>query len=100
MAPTGPGTYGSQRGRPSKKKPVYLVYASDKTHKTYHAGNCPPLHPDIGEIFFEGLGGWWAIILMPFKTKQQRRYLFKFKPKLAKKWAKKYGYKVKKSAKS
>ena len=37
---------------------------------------------------------------MPFKTKKQRRYLFKFKPKLAKKWAKKYGYKVKKSAKS
>lgn len=30
----------------AKKKPVYLVYASDKTHKTYHAGNCPPLHPD------------------------------------------------------
>ena len=30
------------------------------------------------------------------KTGKQRRFLFKFKPALAKKWAKKYKYKVKK----
>ena len=30
----------------AKKKPVYLVYANDKTWKTYNKDNCPPLHPD------------------------------------------------------
>jgi|TARA_R110000787_G_scaffold73252_1_gene163140 hypothetical protein len=33
---------------------------------------------------------------MPFKSEKQRRYLFKNKPVLAKKWAAKYGSKVKK----
>lgn len=33
---------------------------------------------------------------MPFKSARQRKYLFAKKPKLAKKWAKKYGGKVKK----
>jgi hypothetical protein len=33
---------------------------------------------------------------MPFKSAKQRAYLFKNKPRLAKKWAKKYGGKVKK----
>jgi len=32
---------------------------------------------------------------MPFKSKKQMRYLFKNKPKIAKKWAKKYGTKPK-----
>ena len=36
---------------------------------------------------------------MPFKSKKQMRYLFKFHPKIAKKWAKKYGTKVRKSGK-
>tara|TARA_R110000751_G_scaffold275450_1_gene376364 strand:- start:124 stop:240 length:117 start_codon:yes stop_codon:yes gene_type:complete len=33
---------------------------------------------------------------MPFKSDKQRRYLFKNKPKIAKKWAAEYGSKVKK----
>ena len=33
---------------------------------------------------------------MPFKSEKQRRYLFKNKPVLAKKWAAKYGSKVNK----
>ncbi|OQA82180.1 MAG: hypothetical protein BWY29_00959 [Microgenomates group bacterium ADurb.Bin238] len=33
---------------------------------------------------------------MPFRSVKQRKYLFANKPKLAKKWAKKYGTKVKK----
>ena len=32
---------------------------------------------------------------MPFKSEKQRRYLFKNKPALAKKWTRKYGSKVK-----
>jgi len=32
---------------------------------------------------------------MPFKSKKQRKYLFANKPKLAKKWTKKYGNKIK-----
>jgi hypothetical protein len=32
---------------------------------------------------------------MPFKSKKQRAYLFKNKPKIAKRWAKKYGTKPK-----
>ena len=28
---------------------------------------------------------------MPFKSKKQMRYLFKFEPKLAKRWADEYG---------
>jgi hypothetical protein len=35
-------------------------------------------------------------IEMPFKSTKQKRYLFKNKPKIAKRWAKKYGYGVKK----
>jgi hypothetical protein len=31
---------------------------------------------------------------MPFKSIKQRKYLFAKKPKIAKKWAKKYGTKV------
>jgi hypothetical protein len=31
---------------------------------------------------------------MPFKSGRQRRYLFAKKPRLAKRWAKKYGTKV------
>jgi len=31
---------------------------------------------------------------MPFKSKKQMRYLFKFEPELAKKWAHKYGTKI------
>lgn len=31
---------------------------------------------------------------MPFRTKKQRAWMFKNKPVLAKKWAKKYGGKV------
>lgn len=30
----------------AKNKPVYLVYASDKTWKTYHKDNCPALEPE------------------------------------------------------
>lgn len=30
---------------------------------------------------------------MPFKSEKQRRYLWKNEPKLAKKWARKYGSK-------
>lgn len=33
---------------------------------------------------------------MPFRSKKQRRYLYAKKPKLAKKWASKYGNKIKK----
>lgn len=32
---------------------------------------------------------------MPFRSAKQRRYLFANKPKLARKWAAKYGAKVK-----
>lgn len=31
---------------------------------------------------------------MPFRSKKQRKYLFANKPALAKKWAKKYGAKI------
>ena len=31
---------------------------------------------------------------MPFKSKKQRAYLYAKKPKLAKKWARKYGNKI------
>lgn len=33
---------------------------------------------------------------MPFKSVKQRKFLYAKKPKLAKKWAKKYGNKIKK----
>lgn len=33
---------------------------------------------------------------MPFKSAKQRKFLYPKKPKLAKKWAKKYGNKIKK----
>ena len=33
---------------------------------------------------------------MPFKSEKQRRYLYKNKPAIAKKWTKKYGSKIKK----
>lgn len=33
---------------------------------------------------------------MPFKSAKQRKFLYAKKPKLAKKWAKKYGNKIKK----
>ena len=33
---------------------------------------------------------------MPFRSLKQRKYLFTNKPKIAKKWAKKYGVKIKK----
>jgi len=36
---------------------------------------------------------------MPFVSEKQRRYLYKNKPELAKKWGKKYGSKVKKKKK-
>lgn len=32
---------------------------------------------------------------MPFKSKKQRAYLYANKPRLAKRWAKKYGNKIK-----
>jgi len=34
-----------------------------------------------------------------FKSEKQRRYLWKHEPEVAKKWAKKYGSKIKKSIK-
>ena len=33
---------------------------------------------------------------MPFKSEKQKSYLYINKPKIAKKWAKKYGNKIKK----
>ena len=36
---------------------------------------------------------------MPFKSKKQMRWMFSKKPALAKKWAKKYGTKIKKKKK-
>jgi len=33
---------------------------------------------------------------VPFVSEKQRRYLWKFEPKIAKKWTKKYGSKPKK----
>ena len=36
---------------------------------------------------------------MPFKSKKQRAWMFKNKPDIAKKWAKKYGYKVRRGKK-
>ena len=33
---------------------------------------------------------------MPFKSEKQRKYMFAKLPKIAKKWAKKYGTKIKK----
>jgi len=36
---------------------------------------------------------------MPFKSVAQRKYLFMKHPKLAKKWAKKYGTKIKRAKK-
>ena len=32
---------------------------------------------------------------VPFKSEKQRRYLYKNKPAIAKKWTKKYGSKIK-----
>jgi len=32
---------------------------------------------------------------MPFKSVKQRKYLFANKPKIARRWAKKYGAKIK-----
>jgi hypothetical protein len=36
---------------------------------------------------------------MPFKSKKQMRYMFSQMPAVAKRWAKKYGAKIKKNAK-
>jgi len=36
---------------------------------------------------------------MPFKSVKQRKYMYANKPKLAKRWAKKYGTKIKKKKK-
>jgi len=36
---------------------------------------------------------------MPFKSVKQRKWMFANKPKLAKKWVKKYGAKIKKKKK-
>jgi len=36
---------------------------------------------------------------MPFKSKKQRKWIYKNKPSLAKKWNKKYGSKIKKKRK-
>jgi hypothetical protein len=36
---------------------------------------------------------------MPFRSEKQRKYLYANKPKLAKKWTKKYGGKIKKKKK-
>jgi hypothetical protein len=36
---------------------------------------------------------------MPFKSEKQRKFLWKNKPELAKKWSDKYGSKVKKGKK-
>lgn len=33
---------------------------------------------------------------MPFKSEKQRRWMWKNKPKLAREWAHKYGYKARK----
>ena len=41
------------------------------------------------------LGGIFNKEIMPFKSTKQRKYLFAKKPTLAKKWAKKYGTKIK-----
>lgn len=38
--------------------------------------------------------------MSPFKSAKQRRYLYKNKPKMAKKWAKRYGTKPKGKKKS
>jgi len=35
--------------------------------------------------------------MSPFKSAKQRRYLYSKKPKIAKRWSKKYGSKVRKS---
>jgi hypothetical protein len=32
---------------------------------------------------------------MPFRSKKQRKFLYAKKPKIAKRWAKKYGNKIK-----
>lgn len=37
--------------------------------------------------------------MSPFRSARQRRYLYAKKPALARKWAKKYGTKVKKKGK-
>lgn len=37
---------------------------------------------------------------MPFKSAKQRRYLWANKPKLAKKWTKKYGSKIRKTGRT
>lgn len=34
--------------------------------------------------------------IMPFKSKKQRAYLYANEPEIAKRWAKKYGNKIKK----
>ena len=36
---------------------------------------------------------------MPFKSARQRAYLFANHPRLARKWARKYGYKIKRGKK-
>lgn len=36
---------------------------------------------------------------MPFKSEKQRKYLYATKPKLAKKWTKKYGTRIKRGKK-
>lgn len=37
---------------------------------------------------------------MPFKSKKQRKWMWKNKPKMAKKWASKYGSKIRRKKKS
>lgn len=36
---------------------------------------------------------------MPFKSKRQRRYMFAKHPKIARRWAKKYGSKIRRKKK-
>lgn len=36
---------------------------------------------------------------MPFKSKKQQRFMYKFHPKIAKRWQKKYGNPPKKGSK-
>ena len=40
-----------------------------------------------------------VVTMSPFKSDKQRKYLHARKPKLAKKWDKKYGWKIKKGKK-
>ena len=97
---TGSGTTGPSRVGGESRSSIELILKQSEDYVLKFTPDSDNAKTKVEFLWYEHTNRTAQLLInkiMPLKSIKQRKYLFAKKPKIVKRWAKKYGTKIKKS---